>query len=426
MTTINNNIVSSFFKRALFSIIFISLISSVSIYYFQQYTFYTSIGHEIKAHIEEKLQKYDQSFSLSDQKSLEHDLKSIMEELGFIIIELYDNKQVDILTFASDEKMYEQKLNLLIEHDIFVMHNFPKDSQTSYDFFEVEKRDYFLQVFYPIYRSGELLGYIEGISYIDPNYVLRFKRGIFASITITIFTIIVFSLLIFPLIYFAYKKLNTHRLELLSSNIMMINTLGNAIALRDNDTDEHNYRVTLYAIKFAQSIDLDYKSIQKLIKGAFLHDIGKIGISDNILLKNGNLDEDEFNIMRSHVNKGIQLVHNNSWLKDAEDVILYHHEEYSGNGYPNGVKGENIPLIARIFIIVDVFDALNSKRPYKEPFPYEESITILKESSNIHFDAVLLDKFFKISSRLYLDINQQNRDELRKELDTLIKKYFLD
>jgi putative nucleotidyltransferase with HDIG domain len=206
---------------------------------------------------------------------------------------------------------------------------------------------------------------------------------------------------------------------------MTITTLGNAIALRDSDTNEHNYRVTLYAIKFAQSINLAPKDIKMLIKGAFLHDVGKIGISDNILLKNGTLNEKEFEIMRSHVNKGVELVDKNSWLEDAKEVILHHHKKYDGSGYPNGVKGENIPTVARIFTIVDVFDALTSQRPYKEAFDYDKSISILKDGANKHFDGKLLHHFIKISKELYTDTRLKSKEELKDELASLSRSYFL-
>ncbi len=113
--------------------------------------------------------------------------------------------------------------------------------------------------------------------------------------------ILLFALIIFPLIYIAYKQLSKNRVELLKSNLQILNALGNAVALRDSDTNEHNYRVTIYAVNLAQKLALDKNEIKKLIKGAFLHDVGKIGISDNILLKKNKLSLEEFEIMKGHV-----------------------------------------------------------------------------------------------------------------------------
>jgi len=375
--------------------------------------------------IDNKIYKYSENLRVSNKDMLEKDVRFLAEQLGFITIEVYDDKKEYFFSFTTLEKRLEDELKLLQQNYELIVHKFPTSNKMTYNYFEISDSHHFLQIFYPIYKSDKLLGYVEGISYVEPLVVKRFERGIFAIITIVISTIVIFSLLIFPLIYSAYKKLNTHALELLSSNIMTINTLGNAIALRDSDTNEHNYRVTLYAIKFAQSIGLNNESIKILIKGAFLHDVGKIGISDNILLKNGNLDEEEFEIMRSHVIKGVELVNQNSWLEDAKDVILHHHEKYDGSGYPNNKKAHDIPKVARIFTIVDVFDALTSKRPYKEPFSYEKSIAILKKGNNKHFDGELLNFFIKISNELYLETKSKSKEELKKELDGLIKKYFL-
>ena len=168
---------------------------------------------------------------------------------------------------------------------------------------------------------------------ISKNIVVKTQQNIFYTIVIIIITIIIFSLFIFPLIYYAYRQLEKNRIQLIQKNISIVSTLGNAIALRDSTTNEHNYRVTIYAITFAKELHLDDTQIKKLIIGAFLHDVGKIGISDSILLKDSKLTNNE-------------------------------------SGYPNKLKGENIPLIARIFTIVDVFDALTSKRPYKEIFSF--------------------------------------------------------
>ncbi len=130
--------------------------------------------------------------------------------------------------------------------------------------------------------------------------------------------------------------------------------------------------------------------------------------------------------MQEHVLKGIELIKGNSWLEASKDIILYHHERYDGKGYPKGLSAEQIPLSARIFSVVDVFDALTSKRPYKEAFGYERSIKMLKKERGTHFDAAVLDSFLGISNRLYVDITLKSKVLLKQELDTLIKEYFLD
>lgn len=419
------DIVSSFFKRAALAVVGISILSSLLIYFYQHYSFYDTLAKDIKANVDAALYKYNENLKYTPRDILQDDVKNFMQKHDFIMIEIYDDKKEEFYGFKAKGKKYREAIKLLDKHDEYVIHEFPKTEYMSYNFFEIEGDHYFLQIFYPIYKNEKLLGYIEGISYVDKLMVSRFKRGIVAAIINVLVTIIIFSLSIFPIIYFAYKKLSQNQKELLSSNIMTINTLGSAIALRDSDTNKHNYRVTIYAIKLAEVVGLDRENIKKLIKGAFLHDVGKIGISDNILLKNGNLNEEEFKIMKNHVIKGIDIVKNDSWLSDGQDVILCHHEKFDGSGYPNSLEGYNIPITARIFSIVDVFDALTSKRPYKDAFSYKNSIEIIIQSSGTHFDPSIVEMFLKISNQLYKDIKDKDEKSLKKELEDLIEKYFL-
>jgi HD-GYP domain-containing protein (c-di-GMP phosphodiesterase class II) len=183
--------------------------------------------------------------------------------------------------------------------------------------------------------------------------------------------------------------------------------------------------VTIYSVRIAEARGLTTRTIQTLIKGAFLHDVGKIGIEDNILLKPGKLDENEFKIMQKHVDYGEEIVERSEWLKDALEVVGYHHEKINGKGYPRKLSGEEIPITARIFAIVDVFDALTSKRPYKEPFSFDDSILILEEGRGTHFDPLLIDAFKKIAKPLYDSF--ANKDEAAvKELDAIIRQYFTE
>jgi HD-GYP domain-containing protein (c-di-GMP phosphodiesterase class II) len=161
-----------------------------------------------------------------------------------------------------------------------------------------------------------------------------------------------------------------------------------------------------------------------LIKGAFLHDVGKIGIPDNVLLKPDKLDDQEFSVMKTHVEKGIDIVKRSSWLRDAISVVGYHHEKYAGGGYPHDLQGGNIPVIARIFAIADVFDALTSERPYKKPLGFEAAMKILDQGRGKHFDPDILDSFHTIARALYDRYSGHERDDLRQELVSLVEKCF--
>lgn len=212
--------------------------------------------------------------------------------------------------------------------------------------------------------------------------------------------------------------------DLLESNLQMVKALGSAIAERDYGTSEHNFRVTLYAVYLAEQLKLDKERIQALIKGSFLHDVGKIGIRDKTLLKPGGLTEREYDDIKRHVALGKQIITNVRWLEDAVDVILYHHENWDGTGYPEGLSGEAIPLLARIFAVSDVFDALTSERPYKQAMSYSEAVDTMAREKNVRFDPVLIEAFFEISEEAYRSITSQDVHSMEDTVLKVINRYF--
>jgi len=157
----------------------------------------------------------------------------------------------------------------------------------------------------------------------------------------------------------------------------------------------------------------------------FLHDVGKIGIRDPILLKPGKLTPEEFEVMKTHVSLGVDILSKSSWLSGARDVVEFHHEKYDGTGYPQGLKAEAIPLNARIFAIVDVFDALTSKRPYKESWTMPEAIAMLERDSGSHFDPQLVKSFVMLAPDLYQKISGIEAHRLEVMLQHSIARYFL-
>jgi putative nucleotidyltransferase with HDIG domain len=201
--------------------------------------------------------------------------------------------------------------------------------------------------------------------------------------------------------------------------------MGSAIAKRDSDTNIHNYRVTIYAVRLGEAVGLDLPAIRNLIAGAFLHDVGKIGITDAILLKPARLDEFEFTVMKTHVALGVDILRKSAWLERARDVVEFHHEKYDGSGYLKGLRGEEIPVVARIFAIVDVFDALTSKRPYKEPMPFRETMAIVKGSAGTHFDPALVSLFEQIIEPLFHEISAADDATVERMLRDIIVRYFM-
>ena len=159
-----------------------------------------------------------------------------------------------------------------------------------------------------------------------------------------------------------------------------------ALELRDHETEGHSQRVTELAIALAEKLGIAGEELTDVRWGALLHDIGKMSVPDAILLKPGKLTSEEFDIIKEHPGTARALLANIPYLQSALAISYAHHERWDGSGYPRGLKGEDIPLPARIFAVIDVWDALRSERPYKKAWSDEEAITYLKENVGTHFD----------------------------------------
>ena len=185
--------------------------------------------------------------------------------------------------------------------------------------------------------------------------------------------------------------------ELNKANDLLVYLLALAGEMRDNETGRHVARVGRYSRILAEGIGLPPELCFLIEKAAPLHDIGKIGIPDSILHKNGRLDESERETMNSHTTKGLQLLgeygHDSMLIQMAASIALNHHERWDGTGYPKGMMGESIPIEGRIVAIADVFDALTTRRPYKEPWPLEKTSAFLRENAGKHFDPAVVDIF---------------------------------
>jgi HD-GYP domain-containing protein (c-di-GMP phosphodiesterase class II) len=288
----------------------------------------------------------------------------------------------------------------------------------------IEDRDY-VRASIPLANSrGEEAAYVEAFFTTTPEADRAARRNIINSVVLSLGIVLATSLLLYPVIVHLIRRLERLSLNLLDANLEMVSVVGRTIAKRDSDTDAHNFRVTIYSVRMAKALGLTDADIRVLIKGAFLHDVGKIGIRDSILLKPGRLNEKECDEMKLHVNYGLDIIFRSAWLKDASAVVGNHHEKYDGNGYPAGFKGEAISKLARIFAIADVFDALTSHRPYKEPLSYDETIDILKKGRGSHFDPDILDVFIRISRQLFAQYGGAEDNRAHMELDGIVKKYF--
>ena len=197
-----------------------------------------------------------------------------------------------------------------------------------------------------------------------------------------------------------------------AASLDTIYRLSRAAEYRDEDTGDHLQRVSHYAGAVARRLGQPESFTGILLYAVPMHDVGKIGIPDHILLKPGKLDPDEWLIMRRHaeIGAGILSGSDSELLRMAEDIALTHHEKWDGSGYPRGLREEAIPLAGRITAIADVFDALCSRRPYKEPFPVEKSLGILRSEAGKHFDPAVVNAFFAVQPEILDTTNRFQND----------------
>lgn len=185
-------------------------------------------------------------------------------------------------------------------------------------------------------------------------------------------------------------------IDLANANEETIIGLVSALDLREHNTRMHSQRVRVYTELIASRLVVDEKMKREIGLAALLHDVGKIAVPDQILLKPGKLTDQEWEEMRKHPEAGYRIVRQIGFLKDAAEIVYSHHEQFDGRGYPRGLKGEDIPLGARIFMVADVYDALTSERPYHSPVTYDEAIAEIKRLSGSHFDPAIVDTFMAI------------------------------
>ena len=203
-----------------------------------------------------------------------------------------------------------------------------------------------------------------------------------------------------------------------ATSLETIYRLSMASEYKDTDTGTHIKRMSRYSAAIARRMGLDTSTVETILYSAPMHDLGKIGIPDHILLKPAMLDPAEWEIMKQHSVIGAKILKNSdaAFIRLGEIIAYSHHEKWDGSGYPRGLKGTEIPIAGRITAIADVFDALTSKRPYKEPFPVENALAIIKEGRGSHFDPDVVDAFFAIQDEIltikkeYDDNNQQASD----------------
>ncbi|WP_235818887.1 HD-GYP domain-containing protein [Vreelandella massiliensis] len=199
--------------------------------------------------------------------------------------------------------------------------------------------------------------------------------------------------------------------EVSHTRLQVVRRLGLAAEYRDEETGEHILRMSQCCALIARELGWTDAECELILLASPMHDIGKIGIPDRILLKPGKFEPDEWEIMKTHVTIGARMLEgdDSDLLRLARDIALTHHEKWDGSGYPHGTAGEAIPLSGRIAAISDVFDALTSPRPYKRAWSVDEALTLIEENRGKHFDPAVVDAFFKVLPEV-LKVREHYRD----------------
>ena len=202
-----------------------------------------------------------------------------------------------------------------------------------------------------------------------------------------------------------------------ATSLHTIHRLSRAAEYRDEDTGTHILRISNYSAIVARELGHNEKSVESILYAAPMHDIGKIGTPDRILLKSEKLDSDEWEIMRKHTINGASILEgsNRGFIELGKIIALTHHEKWDGSGYPKGLKGKEIPQVGRIVAIGDVFDALTSRRPYKEAFSLEKSYEIIRENRGSLFDQDVVDAFFSCIDEI-IAIKEKYKDTSESHL----------
>ncbi len=203
------------------------------------------------------------------------------------------------------------------------------------------------------------------------------------------------------------QKLRDAYAELESSYDITLEALGNALDLKDAETEGHSKRVTAFTMVIARKMGLSRDRIRVIARGAFLHDIGKMAIPDAILRKPGRLTPEEQALMREHARLGYQMLRRIPFLQEAANIVYSHQERYDGSGYPRGLKADQIPLGARMFALADTFDAITSDRPYRAAQSIAAARREIQRYSGTQFDPQIVDVFISVSEQIWQDLREE-------------------
>lgn len=239
--------------------------------------------------------------------------------------------------------------------------------------------------------------WLNNFKWLTPNYLAQTPLGFLMAVIYKQISWWSVVFIMFPLYiaHYAYKLYTDMQRE----HLGVIQALSSAVEARDPYTEKHSKRMAEYAMATAREMGFSMYDSQVVRYAAILHDIGKIGVSDYILSKPGDLTKEEWKRMQKHSRIGADIVTQIDSFKEASKLVYHHHERYNGQGYPEGLRGEDIPLGARIIAVVDAYDAMTSRRPYRKAYSREEAVAELKKNIGTQFDGKVVEAFLRVIER---------------------------
>jgi putative nucleotidyltransferase with HDIG domain len=339
----------------------------------------------------------------------------------FDIAEIYDRSGEKLAAAMTEE-------GHAVEKDL-PSHVRPNYEAASFESLKLKDKRWILRVFVPLQvaagsKAAPIAGYFEGVRVVSAWQRQQMLINALSAALMVGLASLLCGAAIYPVVVHLSADNERKAREILDSHIAMMEALGRAIAKRDANTGAHNFRVAWIAVRIAECLGLRDRPMQSLIAGSFLHDIGKVSIPDAILRKPGGLDSEESEIMHSHVVQGEEIVAGIDWLEDAKAIVAAHHEKWNGSGYPRQLSGNAIPLPARIFAVADVFDALCSRRPYKEPVGFDGAMAILEADTGSHFDPEVMATFRPIARELFNTLANCDENTARRLLEERVRFHF--
>ena len=288
-----------------------------------------------------------------------------------------------------------------------------------------EKRLYLMTIL-PLrgLQDDDLIGHLQGVYRSSLTDAKAIGWRFLLSCLIGAGAVVLCTVMMYPGLVFFHNRLIRSSSDLNLAANYLVKQLGSALAKSDVGDAGHSSRVLLYGIRLAERHKLPRAQIRSFIQGVFLHDIGMLDLEPAVLTKQGPLDKKERAQVQDHVKNGVAQLKRYRWLRDGLEVVRCHHEKYDGSGYPAGLSQDKIPQAARIFAIVDAFDALTSNRPYRQAQDLDRALTLLEQESGSHFDPVLLAPFIDMAPQLYSIVSKLEGKGLEKEVRGVLKKYF--